>query len=111
MKPRHAAALALVGLVVAACAGRDSWDSDNPIVSVLHPQLIAARKKHLDTLREQCQLGDCRADCEYKPMVVGDPLPGEPEMTGCRTLCETGDQAACIDYKRLLCAQGVSCLP
>jgi hypothetical protein len=61
MKSLHAAALALVGLVLAGCAGRDSWNSDYAIGSILHPQIIAARKKHLDTLRKQMSGGPLSA--------------------------------------------------
>jgi len=48
---------------------------------------------------------------DTNPAVVGDPLPGEPELAACRTLCERGDQAACINYKGPLCDQNISRLP
>jgi hypothetical protein len=34
----------------------------------------------------------------------------EGDAGSCRDLCQYGDQAACIDYNRLLCKQGSPCL-
>jgi hypothetical protein len=91
-----------IGVLLAATAALSGCiGQDYPIGAMLYPQRVAARQQRLAALRQQCQAGDCQPDCAYKVAVMGDPPPGEPERAACRTLCEKGDSAACIDYRRM----------
>lgn len=102
MKPYHAAAFGLVAFILSGCTARGSWDPNLPIESVVHPDAIAARNRNRDVLVAQCQTGDapsCQSvlnwDCRNEDRYAYRSLEA------CRTLCQDGDQAACIDYKRL----------
>ena len=68
--------------------------NSGPVTPDLRNRALAA-KKQLDA---RCQAGDLAA-CH--PEVNVDCRSGD--AGACRRLCQLGDQAACIDYKRLLC--------
>jgi hypothetical protein len=90
-----------LAILVAATTLSACVFQDYPVGALVHPQMVAARQRHLAALRQQCQAGDCQPDCAYKVAVMGDPPPGDPEIAACRLLCEKGDPAACVDYRRM----------
>jgi hypothetical protein len=85
MKPRHAAALTLVGLMLAACAQQQS----------------PTTQRDLDAPTTRCAAGDtsmweflAQASCQ------------SGELFACKALAKNGEPAAWIDYGRFLCDRG-----
>jgi len=85
MKLHHVIAVALIGLILAGCAQRQT------------------RETELETLRYRCATGESSV-CDS---LTQDCLYGE--LASCKALCRAGDKAGCSDYKRMLCESGGTC--
>jgi hypothetical protein len=87
MKPRHTAALTLVGLMLAGCAQQQS----------------PTTQRDIDAPATRCAAGDTSI-CEF----LAQASCQSGELFACRALAEN-EPAAWIDYGRLLCDRG-ACL-
>ena len=88
MKPRDAAALTLVGLMLAGCAQQQS----------------PTAQRDDDILHARCAAGD-DSMCEF----LAQTSCQSGDLFACRALAKNGEPAAWIDYGRLLCDRG-ACL-
>jgi hypothetical protein len=85
MKPRLAAALTLVCLMLAGCGQQQS----------------PATQRDLDAPTTRCADGD-DSMCEF----LAQTSCQNGELFACRALAENGEPAAWIDYMQLLCDGG-----